>query len=127
MEDPADSVRARLLEIAGPEPSGPERALLSRILISFTTKTPAALERLTETLFAGDVTAVQDQAHALKGSAANIGARALTDLFAELEQAARDGHLPDPRAALDMIHSTYQEVEPVCTRIAGELQQSPPA
>lgn len=123
MEDPAVAIRARLLEITGPEPGGPECALLVRLLTSYTAKTPPALERLTDALAAADLTAVQDQAHALKGSAANIGAAALTDLFAELEDAARDGHLLEPRATLDRIHGAYERVAPVCTRIAGDLQQ----
>ncbi|MEV4639745.1 Hpt domain-containing protein [Actinoplanes sp. NPDC049548] len=123
MEDPAVAIRARLDEIAGPDPGAPENALLARLLTSYTTKTPAALDRFAETLHAGDPAAVQDLAHSLKGSAANIGADALTTIFADLEDAAREGDLPpDPAAALDRIRIAYERVAPVCTRIAAELQ-----
>ena len=125
MDDPAVAIRARLAEITGPEPGAAECALLTRLLTSYVTKTPPALERLAEMLAAADVTAVRDQAHSLKGSAANIGAAALTELFAEMEEAARDGHLPpDTGAAVGRIRGTYERVAPVCTRIAAELQQA---
>ncbi|MFI7599991.1 Hpt domain-containing protein [Actinoplanes sp. NPDC049681] len=122
MEDPAVAIRARLLEITGPEPGAGECALLTRLLRSYVAKTPPALERLAAAMAAGDVAEVQDLAHALKGSAANIGAAVLTGLFAGLEDAARDGRLPDSRVTLDRIQDAYERVAPVCARIAGDLQ-----
>ncbi|MEV0563602.1 Hpt domain-containing protein [Dactylosporangium sp. NPDC050588] len=60
------------------------------------------------------------QAHALKGSAANIGGDGLADLLAGIEQRARDGHLPDA-AALDRVRTESTEVAAVCEALAAEL------
>src|SRR4051794_17168201 len=89
-------IRARLRDITGgDEPGDEERALLARLIRSYARKTPAAVDRLGELLQGGDAAAVRDQAHALKGSAANIGAATFSGIFAEVEHSARDGVVPE--------------------------------
>ena len=119
--DRSAGIRTRLIEIAGGEPSGPERDLLARLLTSFTTKTPPALDRLAQLLRAGEVTAVQHQAHGLKGSASNLGIVALAGLLAEIEYEARAGRLPDPDVALTALRHEYEQVAPVCAAVVAGL------
>ena len=118
-------IRARLGEIGGEEPAGPERELLARLLTSYTSKTLAGVDRLAELIRGGDVAAVRDQAHALKGSASNLGVVTLAGLFAQLESAARDGRMPDPETDLTAVREEYELVEPVCRDIAAELAKKP--
>ncbi|AGL16764.1 Hpt domain-containing protein [Actinoplanes sp. N902-109] len=121
-EEHRRGIRARLDEIGGTEHPGPGRALVARLLRSYVTKTPPGIDRLAELCRAGDVEGVRDQAHALKGSATNLGVTALAVLFAELESAARAGRLPRTDALLSQVRATYEEVAPVCTRLAEELE-----
>ncbi|GGJ77830.1 hypothetical protein GCM10010123_04870 [Pilimelia anulata] len=96
-------ITARLADITGPEPPPEERALLDRLVASFAARAPAAVEELAAAVRAGDAAAVRDRAHALKGSAANLGAARLAALCADLEDRARAGDTPppgDPLAAL---------------------------
>ncbi|WP_436520455.1 Hpt domain-containing protein [Actinoplanes sp. HUAS TT8] len=88
-------VRARIAIITDPDPTPAELALVGRLLRSFVAKTPEAVERLLDGFPDKDPGIVRDQAHALKGSAANIGATALAALCAALEDQARAGKVPD--------------------------------
>jgi histidine phosphotransfer protein HptB len=111
-------IRARLAEITGgAAPAGPERELLARLLTSYTSKTLTGIDQLETLIRGGDPVAVRDQAHALKGSAGNLGITSMATLFAGIEHAARDGHLPDP--ALTEVRAAYAEVVPLCTGIAA--------
>src|ERR1700712_3193210 len=86
-----DEIRTRLADITGPEPSGPERALVGRLIRSFLAKTPVGVDQLAELLRGGTPGEVRDHAHGLKGSASNLGADTLAAIFAEVERASRDG------------------------------------
>ena len=90
------SIRARLADLTEELPDIAELALVIRLLRSFTARTPAAAEVLVDLLGAGDAGRVRDQAHALKGSAANLGAGALAAVCGEVEDRARAGAVPDP-------------------------------
>ncbi|WP_305786524.1 Hpt domain-containing protein [Symbioplanes lichenis] len=114
-------IRARLDEIGDWEEPGPGRALIVRMLRSYVTKTPPGMDRLDELAAQGDLDGVRDQAHALKGSATNLGVTALAELFARIEDEARAGRM----APLDGIRTTYAEVAPVCTSLADELDVRP--
>ena len=115
------AVRARLAEISDGEPSTAERDLLARLLSSFTAGTPASIDRLAEQITTGDLPGVRNQAHALTGSATNIGATCLGQLFAVVEADARAGRLPASAATLTAIRAEYELTAPACDRIAEEL------
>ncbi|MBO3738022.1 Hpt domain-containing protein [Actinoplanes flavus] len=89
-------VRARIAELVEGDPSPAERALVLRLLRSFTAKTPDAVDLLARSLEAGDPEPVSEHAHSLKGSAANIGAIRLAALCAAVEDRARAGTVADP-------------------------------
>jgi HPt (histidine-containing phosphotransfer) domain-containing protein len=113
-------IQARLELLVGPEPDAPSRALITRLLLSYLAKTPPGLEVLARLAQAGDVAAVTDQAHALKGSASNLGVTAMSTLLAEIEDDARAGTLPAP-AALDRLRAVFAEVSPAMAELAATL------
>ena len=116
-----DEIRERLTDIAGDEPGAAERALLARLIRSFAAKTPDAVARLGELLRGGDRAALRDHAHGLKGSASNIGAGTLAAIFAEVEDAARDGVVPDPDMTLGRLAAEQALVLGVLDELAREL------
>jgi HPt (histidine-containing phosphotransfer) domain-containing protein len=117
-------IRARLADITGPEPGGPERALVGRLIRSFLAKTPAGVDRLAELLRGGTPGQVRDHAHGLKGSASNLGADTLAAIFAEVERAARDGSVPDPDLTLGRVGAELAQVLTVLEGLAVELGPS---
>ncbi|MEU4237437.1 Hpt domain-containing protein [Actinoplanes sp. NPDC026619] len=117
-------IRARLADIGGPEPGDGERALMARLARSFVAKTPGGVDRLAELLRGGDHRAVQDQAHSLKGSAANIGADQLAAIFREVEDSARDGVVPDPDLTLGRLAAEQALVLGLLESLAKELEPS---
>ncbi|MBW6434603.1 Hpt domain-containing protein [Actinoplanes hulinensis] len=98
-------VRARLAEFAEGDPSPAERALMLRLLRSFTARTPGAVDLLARLLEAGDPEPVSDHAHSLKGSAANIGAIRLAALCATVEDGARAGIVADPGHTVERLRA----------------------
>ena len=118
-----DEIRARLTDIAGPEPGRPERALLGRLIRNFLAKTPAGVEQLGELLRGGTPGDVREHAHGLKGSAANLGADTLAAIFAEVERDARDSIVPDPDLILGRVGAELAQVQAVLEDLAGEWSQ----
>ena len=119
-----DEVRGRMADIAGDEPGPDERALVSRLIDSFLAKTPARVDRLAELLRGGDAGEVREHAHALKGSAANVGAATLARVFAEVEHAARDGVVPDPDVTLGRLAAEQALAFEALERIAAEMDKA---
>jgi HPt (histidine-containing phosphotransfer) domain-containing protein len=115
-------IRARLADIGGETPGPAERALLARLIRSFAGKTPGKVEQLGELLRGGDPEAVRDHAHGLKGSAANIGADTLSGIFAEVEQSARDGVVPDADMTLGRVCAEQALVLGVLDELAREME-----
>ncbi|MBG0561050.1 Hpt domain-containing protein [Actinoplanes sp. NEAU-A11] len=99
------AVRARIADLFGDEPTPAEIALIRRLLRSFEDRTAATAGTLIGLLDDGDPGLVRDQAHALKGSAANIGATALAGLCAAVEDEARAGTVADPAATADRVRA----------------------
>jgi HPt (histidine-containing phosphotransfer) domain-containing protein len=118
-------IRARLDDLAGPDPHDDERELLARLLRSFTIKTAPAVDRLAAVLREGDAEDVRERAHGLKGSAANVGAGTLAGIFADLEHRARAGALPGPAALLDAVRAELDLVVPALMAVADELDPLP--
>ncbi|MDP9795348.1 HPt (histidine-containing phosphotransfer) domain-containing protein [Catenuloplanes nepalensis] len=116
----AAALHERLLDIAGPDPSPAERALMARLIENFLRKVPAMLDDL-ETLLAGDdPAATRTAAHALRGSASNIGADGLALLAGALEDEIRAGHPPAP-AAITALRTEIDAVRPLLTAAADRL------
>ena len=56
---------------------------------------------------AGDATLIARAAHAIKGSAGNIGAGEVADLAAQLDERAREGDLSDAAERISGIEAGY--------------------
>ncbi|WP_229075563.1 Hpt domain-containing protein [Actinoplanes sp. DH11] len=139
-------VRARLADITQGEPEPHERALLVRLLRSFTAKTPAAADEVIRllgeaadgtagqatdgtTVGAADATANQaaaelrERAHALKGSAANVGATGLAAVCADVESQARTGVRPDPVTTAQRIRAEVTGTLRAVTEVADDYDR----
>jgi len=109
VRDREAGIRLRLDELGGVE-TPTFRDLFASLLLSFADRAPGQLEQLEQACAAQDPDALERAAHSLKGSAANLGARALADLCFALEQRGRDGEVP-PAYALDPVRA---ELDAVC-------------
>jgi HPt (histidine-containing phosphotransfer) domain-containing protein len=113
-----DEIRDRLADIAGPDPGPAEQALLGRLIRSYLAKSPGNVDRLGELLRGGDTATLREHAHAMKGSASNIGANSLAAVFAEVEQAAGQGIVCDPELTLGRIACEQALVMPILEKLA---------
>ncbi|MDR7274954.1 Hpt domain-containing protein [Catenuloplanes atrovinosus] len=120
------AVRERLLDIAGPDPSPAERELMIRLLGNFLRKVPAMLDHLETTLAADDLAPARVAAHALRGSASNIGADGLAVLAGALEDELRAGHRP-AAGSITALRTESDAVRPLLTAAAHRLSTAPPA
>ncbi len=95
---PPEIIDHKALELA----TGGDAELAREILDIFIAGLPKLVQRLQEAGRQQDAQAMVAAAHELKGSAASVGARALSALAAELETAARAGRiLGEPLAKLE--------------------------
>jgi two-component system, sensor histidine kinase and response regulator len=78
----------RLVEIDG------TRKLLHSMIGHFLKDAPVSMEALVKAAAEGNVEMVREAAHAIRGSAANFGARTLVELTSKIENQARTGQLP---------------------------------
>ncbi|OLF14810.1 response regulator [Actinophytocola xanthii] len=121
--DLESSIRARLDDLTGPHPSPEERALASELIGTFMSRTPGTIDLIAQAACRGDAAAVAMHAHALKGSAANIGADALSALAGEVEVEARGERLPEP--SLARMREEFELVRPVLSMLRTELDSTP--
>jgi len=95
--------RAELLERVG----GDEE-LCVELLDTFVQDIPARLEELKQALADNDSTLLRQQAHAIKGASANIGAHALREVSFEVEKAGKDRKMD---RALPLVEKLERELE----------------
>ena len=81
--------------------------LVSRLLAAFEPEIGKDLEGLEQAFQAGNGGGVADFAHAIKGSAANLSADALSELARELEHAARQGQWQTRGELIEKIRSEF--------------------
>ncbi|WP_420009498.1 PAS domain S-box protein [Xanthomonas sacchari] len=107
---------------------GNNAGLFVRMLDAFAEEHRTLLQRVDEALWQGDAGASADAAHALKGSAATLGAANLAQAAAALEQDARGGHLPDAAATLAALHAVAaQDLDALRAAAAPLRTPTPPA
>ncbi|WP_319524371.1 response regulator [uncultured Desulfosarcina sp.] len=92
---------------------------LTRILHGFLDNNRQTADRLRQALAAGDMTTVAHLAHALKGSAANIGANELSSAARALEMACKEDLSAEERSSRlgDRIENLAAALEPVLRSI----------
>jgi HPt (histidine-containing phosphotransfer) domain-containing protein len=118
------AVHTRLNELTGPDPSNHERAVAAQLVDTFMTRTPTTAKQLADAIQRGDADTAKSRAHALKGSAANIGATVLANLSAEIETRTGTSHLPGPESAR-LLHEEVAVVLAVLTEVRAELETEP--
>ena len=98
--------------------------LVRNVLSCFLDDIPAQVRKLKELVEAGELTEAGDQAHRIKGAAANISAQALRALTGGMEEQARKGDLPAlRRLAVDL----DPQFEALRLRLLEEIREAPGA
>jgi HPt (histidine-containing phosphotransfer) domain-containing protein len=77
------------------------------------------LKRLEGALARTDLSAAADAAHLARNETLLVGARELTDAFADLEHAAREGNCPGARAAARQVNAIWPATHDAIDGIAG--------
>jgi HPt (histidine-containing phosphotransfer) domain-containing protein len=79
--------------------------LLRELSEIFLTQTPRLLRDIREATERGDARALEEAAHLLKSTAANLGARTLSTLASELERLARSSRVAEAAPLLVRLES----------------------
>ncbi|HYB12499.1 MAG TPA: response regulator, partial [Myxococcota bacterium] len=90
----------------------PERGatILARVIDSYLATAPDQLETLQRAAAEKDAALLQSQAHSLKSSSANVGARELAQLARELEALARSGQTSDAAGIVERMSAEFLRV-----------------
>jgi signal transduction histidine kinase/CheY-like chemotaxis protein len=96
-----------------------DEELLNEIVALSLEDLPRSLKRLQEALQAGQIDAVRQHAHSIKGAAANVGAQALSALAAALESAALAGADALARADASPLEPAFRAFQAEALRQAG--------
>jgi HPt (histidine-containing phosphotransfer) domain-containing protein len=87
------------------QPGEPD--VVHEVLTLFIAEAPTRLAAVAAAVEAADTMALQRAAHALKGSAAAIGATALQRICGDLEEMARRGALAGAREGVESMRGAY--------------------
>jgi HPt (histidine-containing phosphotransfer) domain-containing protein len=104
---PGIDVASALARVAG------NAALYVKLLRLMAAGAPSSKEKLAAALASGDAEAVRQEAHSIKGAAANLSITEVTETSARLELAARSGDaaaMKDALAALEKALEAYVAV-----------------
>lgn len=85
---------------------GDDRELIEEILELFDTSASELIESLKKAADEGDLETIRQVAHSLKGSAANIGAKALLESIRDIEAACAE---EDPEAVGEKVRNSIGE------------------
>ncbi len=90
-----------------------DEELARSIIDRFLESVPGQIETLREFLEAGDLLAIQSQAHSIKGAASNVGGERLRRAAFETEQSARAGDLPAAAGHFAELQSQFDQLKAV--------------
>jgi len=102
---------------------GGDNALARELLDMFKADCPARLAALRAALDAGDMDGVRSAAHEIKGTAANMSAKAVVAAAVRAEQAARDDDAPAVGQALRELEDALGDVDRFVSRLDWEAEQ----
>jgi HPt (histidine-containing phosphotransfer) domain-containing protein len=85
---------------------------LSKVIELYLAEAPRLLQALRDASEREDSKALQEAAHSLKSSSANLGVVDLAKLCRELEMEARSGKLEQTRSRLNEIDAAYALIRP---------------
>ncbi len=89
---------------------GGDESLYQEIIKIFLEDAPGQIEKIRQGLEQGKADIVECEAHALKGSAANIGALSLSQTALEIETAAEEKHLEKAVPYVDLLSMEYERL-----------------
>jgi CheY-like chemotaxis protein len=89
------------------------------LLALFRADAPPLLSAMRTAVAEGDAQKLKASAHSVKGAAANLGARTLAALCAELEKIGRDGSVQGTEALLAELEPQFQRV---CATLEAEMR-----
>ena len=101
--------QAALDELRACDPD--DTGLLAELVDIFLSDTPPRLQALRLAFEAGQPQALSREAHALKSSSAQLGARALADICKQLELKGREGSLAGVGELLAKLPTAYTAVK----------------
>ncbi|MCI5043513.1 MAG: ATP-binding protein, partial [Aquisalinus sp.] len=95
------------------------RDMVARALTIFNESAPGALRNVAESMNSGDVSALAKAAHALKSMSYNIGAQALGDTCAQIEERAAAGSKADAQTMQQLTDNFQATVNETTARLAS--------
>jgi len=121
--DPAPQTinRATLDALREIDPTG-GTDLQKEILGMFLNTTATNVAQLREAIAAGDSLAIGRAAHALKSSAANVGADSLAIGYRELERCGREERIDDARALIGSVVAEHERATAALREILDDLE-----
>ena len=90
---------------------GDDKEFIEEILELFEDTTPEIIESLDEAAKEGNIETVKRSAHSLKGSAGNIGAKALEEAMRDIEAACADKELEGVRKKVRDAIGEYERLK----------------
>ncbi|MBD2313532.1 PAS domain S-box protein [Desertifilum sp. FACHB-1129] len=90
------------------------RKIQQKLLQIFIEKTPEDLQAIDRAIGAGDCAGLIQSSHRLKGSAANVGAQALSEIARQLEEDARQNQLAEAQKRAANLSAIFQQVQVLC-------------
>lgn len=102
------SLRQRMEELRGADP-GADREAFTRIAGIFITRGAADIEQLADAITRRDAAQITQHAHRIKGAAANIGAVAMAELCAEIENIGRERRLDGAADLLNRLRGEFDQ------------------
>ncbi len=96
-----------------------DRDLVKEITAVFLEDTPQQIQTLKRYIEQGEARLAGDQAHALKGAAANVGGLALSALAHELEKSGRSGRLQEAAALLSELERQFNLLQACMLEVEG--------
>lgn len=98
------SVLEALREI---DPAG-GMGLAHEIMRTFLDSSRARVDHIEQAIVSGDGTLLSQAAHALKSSAANVGAETLSGLYREMERLGRENRIDEARRLIDEVRRAHR-------------------
>ena len=109
---------ARVLDLGGTlENLGGDPELYQEILDFFLEMVPQQLDDLQAVTEAGDLAAVDLQAHSMKGGAANVGAVRMTAVAREMETLAKNGSLDGAGDLVAQLRTEFAALQAVIPQV----------
>jgi PAS domain S-box-containing protein len=108
-DDRPDALDPTQIEILRSLDDG-DGAVLGEIIDQFLTQTAEGRDELFRVVGTGDSPAVERAAHTLRGASANVGAKPLSAICAELEQRGRAGQLDEAGGLVDQFDAEFERV-----------------